>query len=164
MSNAIVGKKCSKCKVHKLRDDFQREPRRPDGLRCYCKQCGSRESRAYYAKTKNDPRTKERRVLRARRTALKRRFGITQSQYDALLDAQGGRCAICQSDTPGGRWPTFHVDHDHITGKVRGILCKKCNVALGMFGDTLAGVQRAVDYLSAVQSTSCPAIEPLEAQ
>jgi len=73
------------------------------------------------------------------------------AEYNALLEIQGGVCAICGSDDPktGGR--SFAVDHDHVTGKVRGLLCSPCNRALGGFNDDPVRLQRAVDYLKEEQ-------------
>jgi hypothetical protein len=72
---------------------------------------------------------------------LKRRYGITAAQYDALLDAQGGLCAVCRER------PAEHVDHDHTHGHVRGLLCSCCNQGLGNFRDQLAHLRAAADYL-----------------
>lgn len=65
-----------------------------------------------------------------REKQYKNRYGITVADYDRMLSAQGGRCAICKTDKSLGRG-RFHVDHDHVTGRVRGILCHLCNTALG---------------------------------
>lgn len=59
------------------------------------------------------------------------RYGITQEQYDAMLISQEGRCAICGTDQWGGSGNRPHIDHDHATKKVRGLLCFSCNVTLG---------------------------------
>ena len=67
---------------------------------------------------------------RWRRQKLRQRYGITPEQWDALYEAQAGRCAICEAEVcPSGR--RFHVDHDHATGKVRGLLCYICNTHVG---------------------------------
>lgn len=58
---------------------------------------------------------------------LRRAYGITSEQYDAMLAAQGGVCAICKSEPKKNR---LHVDHDHDTGRVRGLLCVACNSRL----------------------------------
>ncbi|MGI8985053.1 MAG: endonuclease VII domain-containing protein [Acidimicrobiales bacterium] len=83
--------------------------------------------------------------LADRRSHLKRKYGITIEQYDAMLEAQGGGCFIC------GRRPredsSLHVDHDHSTGKVRGILCFCCNNALADFQENTELLTKAVGYL-----------------
>jgi uncharacterized protein YmfQ (DUF2313 family) len=76
---------------------------------------------------------------------LKSTFGITVEEYRALFKAQGGVCAICNTDTPTGY--NWHVDHCHTTGKVRGILCSKCNQGLGLFNDKENLLERAASYL-----------------
>lgn len=87
---------------------------------------------------------------RQKRHKFKRAYGITRAQRDAMFEAQGSCCAMCQTLEPGKNgWVT---DHDHATGVVRGILCNRCNVSLGMAGDTLEAVQvwheRATRYLA----------------
>lgn len=66
----------------------------------------------------------------ARAKDLRRKYGLTPEQYDAMLAAQGGHCAICPATEPGGAGKMFHVDHDHRTGRVRGLLCHACNTVL----------------------------------
>ena len=91
-------------------------------------------------------------VKRADRAGhLKRKYGLTIQQYDTLLAEQGGGCAIC------GRKPrpdiSLHVDHDHETGRLRGILCFRCNNALGDYDDDAALLQQALGYLMSHQAT-----------
>ena len=79
---------------------------------------------------------------------LRRTFGITQADYQALLARQGGGCGIC------GRKPgkiSLHVDHDHETGEIRGLLCVGCNNALGQLHDDPVLLCRAADYVSSDQ-------------
>ncbi|HEX7276621.1 MAG TPA: endonuclease VII domain-containing protein [Acidimicrobiales bacterium] len=85
-------------------------------------------------------------VKRADRAGyLQRKYGITIEQYDQMLAAQGGGCAIC------GREPrpdiSLHLDHDHESGQVRGILCFRCNNALGDLDDDVSLLRAAVCYL-----------------
>ena len=92
---------------------------------------------------------------RNRKWLLNARYGIDVAQYDALLQSQGGKCAICSCATPGGigkvghdgvkKW---HVDHCHETGAVRGLLCGDCNKGLGQFKDSALRLQQAIDYLN----------------
>jgi hypothetical protein len=76
---------------------------------------------------------------------LRRKYGMTLAQKSALLQTQNGCCAICASDRAGGKG--WVVDHDHATGKVRGVLCGKCNVALGLLRDSVDTLTAAIAYL-----------------
>jgi hypothetical protein len=75
---------------------------------------------------------------------LKCAYGITLEDKRTMLEAQNGKCAICDRKVSG---KSAHVDHDHETGQVRGILCHKCNVAIGLFGDEIRNLTKAIDYL-----------------
>jgi hypothetical protein len=83
-----------------------------------------------------------------------RRFkshGLTLDQYHSLAEQQNFSCAICGTipdDNYGGTHDGFHIDHDHVTGRVRGLLCKHCNVGLGMMKDSSEVLNKAADYLS----------------
>jgi hypothetical protein len=81
------------------------------------------------------------------RKAAWRRAGIDVAAAEATLAAHSGLCDCCGTTRPGGRWG-WNLDHDHSTGKVRGVLCHNCNTAIGKLGDTLDGVMNAVRYLS----------------
>lgn len=79
-----------------------------------------------------------------------RKFGITEAEYRERLAQQGGRCAICGSDDPRSkRTRLFCVDHDHSTGKVRGLLCVSCNAMLGAINDSVERLQAGIEYLRA---------------
>ena len=80
---------------------------------------------------------------------LKRNYNMTLDDYNILLEEQNSCCAICGTDKPGGWGKAFAVDHDHKTGKVRGLLCKSCNIALGEVDDSLTTLKRMIEYLSA---------------
>jgi hypothetical protein len=83
---------------------------------------------------------------------LRRTFGITLEEYGALLVAQGGVCKICGGHArKRSKYPEhvgLHVDHDHNTKRVRGLLCDKCNQGIGCFRDVPALLRAAADYLS----------------
>lgn len=74
-------------------------------------------------------------------------YGITLDQFNQIKQEQGNRCKICNTDEPKGRHNCFHVDHCHSTGKVRGLLCNKCNVGLGSFKDDPEILKIAAEYL-----------------
>ena len=81
-----------------------------------------------------------------RAATLRRKYGLTLAQYDAMLAAQRGCCAICKAGIPGGRGD-WCVDHDHGTNAVRGLLCSPCNVGLGAFKDNTVSLRDAALYL-----------------
>jgi hypothetical protein len=116
---------------------------------------GSREriNSRYYQKTKVKKRGINHKYYRGTKTKKKEtnrianlvRIGITPSLYDSIERLQGGVCAICGSVSKSGR--KLAVDHNHATGKVRGLLCLKCNVALGLMSDNPDLLISAVSYL-----------------
>jgi hypothetical protein len=79
------------------------------------------------------------------RSAVLGRYGLTVEEFDTMFAAQNERCAICQGTEPRGS--NWSVDHDHDTGKVRGILCTDCNVGLGRFRDSESLLLTAIGYL-----------------
>lgn len=84
----------------------------------------------------------------ARRASRLRKYGLTPEGFDALLAAQGGRCAICRTDKPSGnRVRTWCVDHDHETGHVRGLLCAHCNRGIGLLQDDPEVLRAAARYI-----------------
>src|SRR5438132_8766483 len=108
-------KRCPSCKVTKPTDEFPKNRASKDGLADYCKPCHNRIMKEQKARLYGG----ERNYL------LNLRYGIAQAEVLALLEQQGGTCAICRIK------PAVHVDHDHATGRVRGILCFACNRGLG---------------------------------
>lgn len=89
----------------------------------------------------------------ARRRVRRSHFGITRSQFDQMAASQNGGCAIChhpeRTSGRSGSVRALAVDHDHATGKIRGLLCHRCNVALGYFGDDPALLRAAAAYIEA---------------
>lgn len=77
---------------------------------------------------------------------LKYKFGITANQYNAMLEAQKGLCQIC-GKRPSGRFKRLAVDHCHKTNKIRGLLCSRCNRAIGALEDSSEVLSQAVRYL-----------------
>lgn len=126
--------RCSKCLEFKdLENDFYHsKPELPDGCQTYCKSCFSN-----YGKIRN---TKEK-----NRENTLRKHGIGSEYYDQLYKKQEGKCAIC-----GNFQERLHVDHDHITKIIRGLLCNPCNNALGLFKDDIVLLQGAISYLIGV--------------
>lgn len=123
---------CPRCELEVPRAEFGRNRSASDGLTAYCRPCHNDKSRENRLRHHGS----------SRNFWLKRRYGITAEQYDALAAEQGGVCALCR------RRPPQHVDHDHLTGQVRGLLCSGCNQGLGNFRDDAAVLRLAADYVS----------------
>lgn len=85
-----------------------------------------------------------------RKESLAHRYGISPEAYDRILEAQGGRCAIC-GDEPGVK--RLAVDEDHETGKVRGLLCELCNRGIGLLRESPFVMESAVRYLESPPAT-----------
>lgn len=142
--------KCSKCRQEKPALAFYAHAMGRSGLASWCKQCMGVYRKTYRASPAGKASDlKHRRSDRFKRTRLKRwleqYYHITVEQYEALNDKQGGVCAICgQANRRGDR---LCVDHCHKTGKVRGLLCMKCNTALGFLGDSPILVSSMAQYL-----------------
>ena len=128
-------KTCKKCGVKKSRNEFYKEKRVKDGLQARCKECCKSDARAVF-EANPEPyrrRAKEAHSYETRRErTLRENYNMSPEEYVELLEKQNGVCAICKTDESGHNM-TEHllVDHDHITGKVRGLLCCNCNWLLG---------------------------------
>lgn len=84
-------------------------------------------------------------ALTARRHLLKKKYGLTLEAFDAMVAAQKGRCAICREEPQGGK--PLHIDHCHASGRVRSLLCSRCNTAIGLLRDDPEIALRASTYL-----------------
>ena len=136
------GKTCSSCGEFKPAEAFAvRKSGRAGHLVAYCKVCNSAKQTARKARDKSIYERVE------RPSKLRRQYGITVAEYDVMLANQQGKCAICFSPRPGSRTRHFHVDHCHQTGVVRGLLCHKCNRAIGLFEDDPNLLYNAASYL-----------------
>lgn len=97
---------------------------------------------AFFVFKKRKGRDKEKRKVESRERMLWRRYGLVEADYQRLLQGQGNKCAICSTVMT-----LPHVDHDHATNKLRGLLCCNCNIGLGNFRDSIPRLLWAVDYL-----------------
>lgn len=120
-----------------------------------CRECRRKYSIEYRKKYKD--KIKERQIKRNKNGELtkywrnfqyKRKYGITLEDYDKLIKNQNYVCAICGSNNSKAHTVNFHVDHCHITKKVRGLLCSKCNLGLGYFDDDIVKLSNAIIYLN----------------
>jgi len=133
------------CFGYRLKRSKCRGCRKPPDCGVYAKyQRGCRCEKCRAANSENE---KKRRATphgrrSVRNSQLKTKFGIDINQFESMCSAQGGLCAICgEGDKP------LCVDHSHDSGMVRGILCKQCNAAIGLLGDSSACLRRAAEYL-----------------
>jgi hypothetical protein len=99
-----------------------------------------------YTQTRKDVNTKMSRTFYQRRYQIKQRYGLTAREYYKLREYQQFSCAICLVHEDELK-RELYVDHDHKTGKVRGLLCHRCNTALGFFMDDRKRLRRAIKYL-----------------
>lgn len=132
-------KVCSRCFEEKQTSEFHLRSKKEPYPKSACKDCHRERAKDYWRK---NPLPKE--VQRERN--LQRSFNIGVGDYNNLLESQGACCAICGIGAcSSGR--NFAVDHDHSTGKIRGLLCQSCNTALGQFKDNQKILQSAILYL-----------------
>lgn len=155
---------CSTCRESKTLDGFQPSyAKRGCGQ---CKSCKYDAKRAYekrnaekynesvrkYRAKKGIEWRRERRARAHERNPLARkhyslaRYGLGIGEFQKMLEQQGHACAICGTkENRDGK--SLYVDHDHVTGAVRGLLCRKCNTGLGLLGDGLEGIEKVMKYL-----------------
>lgn len=147
-------KNCSTCKVGKPTTDFGTDKRRRDGLSCQCRECMRNSYRLWARSNPEKVQAKKRRqwrsdsdrintLRRERKSHLKYLFGLPIERYEAMIEAQQGKCAICACVPKDA----LCVDHDHLTGNIRALLCRKCNAGIGLLGDDLDRLRAAVRYL-----------------
>jgi hypothetical protein len=147
---------CRTCKTDKPIVGFPKDRYNKEGHKTECRDCGkikskkyretSAEQRAEYAKkhySENPYRDKD--------TQLFRLYGITLNQFNYLVKLQDDKCAICGTANPGTR-KNWNVDHDHNTGKVRGLLCWSCNSGIGKLKDDPTLLVKAATYLLNTQN------------
>lgn len=102
-------------------------------------------AKKYYLKRRDDPRFRAKLKIAATKSHLKIKFGLTLDAYRALFETQNGLCLICAKLQIGDK--KLSVDHDHKTGKIRGLLCTNCNFLLGLAKDDLNILEAAINYL-----------------
>ena len=117
---------CQTCKITKKATEFHVNKKHKDGLERRCKKCN---------------------MLRKDNNHYRNKYGITLDDYNNLIKSQNYQCAICKTVDPGVGINRFHVDHNHSTGVVRGLLCSNCNRALGQFKDDISILESAAEYI-----------------
>lgn len=156
----IHGKTCTKCRERKPFSAFAFN-KTHNSRQSWCRAC-SQKTCEKSAKTPEAVRARRLRtkkphyILKARKYLLERKFGLTLEQYEVKLKQQENKCAICGKeeadiDPRTSKPKALSIDHCHATGKLRGLLCNSCNLAIGQFKDNLTILRAAVAYLESWQ-------------
>ena len=138
---------CSKCKQWLPFENFWK--RKPTGLVAHCKKCRSSQILGWQRNKRKDP---EYAYWRDKKWNLFKK-GVTIDEYQSMVKSQKGRCAICGRKQQQERLKhnrnrdALCVDHSHSTGKIRGLLCVKCNQGIGCFGEDVGRMRAAIEYL-----------------
>jgi hypothetical protein len=129
---------CTACKSEKPSEEFVKDSRILDGMSVYCKVCKKQRRKLW--KLKNPHKGRE--------YILRNKYGIEPEDYKKMYLSQKGLCAICKQPSPD---KPLCVDHNHITGIVRGLLCDSCNLLLGCAHDDTQTLAEAILYLKGAQ-------------
>lgn len=139
---------CFRCKQTKTISEFPKNKRRSTGYTHDCKICRNKKHRDWYNKNKitiAKQRKNNYDPIKAKEDRLKSRYNLTIKQHKNMYISQNGCCAICKNPIP---YEDIKVDHCHLTGKVRKLLCDSCNKGLGNFNDTTTYLKFAIKYLN----------------
>lgn len=134
-------KTCKKCGETKLVSEFHKNKATKDGFQYKCKECNLAHVKDWQEKNPDYWKTQKNRLGSISLQRRARTYGISVEEVQKLLEAT--HCEICDTEIVGHK----NIDHDHATGKVRGVLCGPCNRALGIMHDDVALLQKAIDYL-----------------
>jgi Recombination endonuclease VII len=113
-----------------------------------CKKCGNPVAHRMGIPVCADCRTDGRSRPYKRSVHVKSNYGLTKAEYDRLLAQQRGRCAVCRAKKPGGGRGDWRVDHDHVTGQIRGLLCNNCNSGIGFLQEDPDVIAAAARYVA----------------
>lgn len=137
MQNSATHKRCPICGELKERSEFYKWKSRQDGLTAYCIPCFTERNKKW---NKDNP---EKSKSASIATSRKIKYGISREEYEDILVNQDYVCAICKKEIG---WEAA-VDHCHNTDKIRGLLCRNCNLGLGGFKDNIETIKKAIFYV-----------------
>lgn len=126
---------CPKCDETKSLSEFTKDKHTAFGIAIYCKTCHRKKGKNRYVTHKNEHKNNH----------LKSDYNITLEQYNEMLIKQNNKCAICGNMNNINR--LMCVDHNHLNGKIRGLLCNRCNMGIGSFIDDIDLLKKAIKYL-----------------
>jgi len=159
-------KKCPKCGFTKSLSEFHKHKLNKLGVQVYCKLCTKENDAIRWKKTDSSGRLIKYAIakknylkhgMKYKEQAHIRKYGKTIGQRQSILDKQNGKCAICLDKLSGrlrhGVKSPFAIagelDHNHATGKVRGLLCQPCNTALGLLKEDIKIIESMREYITA---------------
>ena len=136
-------KTCKKCNSTKPIDDFYNDKNSKDGKTAECKECRKAAERSYYHKHS------EKRKISFKNRRLKKSNGeeLTLEKYQNMLSMQDNKCGICSNEMKNP-----YVDHNHLTGKIRMLLCHHCNCLIGNSKENINILQSAINYIQKFNS------------
>lgn len=157
-------KECSQCKEVKLLSEYTKYKASKPALRTECRSCNNKRSLNTFHKNPSHHRARhmewhaknrDSKLEAMRANMLRRNYDISIDDYNSMLSAQGGKCANkgCPN-IPDTLDRMLAVDHDHVTGNVRGLLCCNCNLVLGNSGESAECFYGLIDYLNMYDGTS----------
>lgn len=144
-------KKCTLCKKELPIDNFSLKKNSKSSYSVNCDKCRKSPMRIWDSLNTEKSKERRKRYIKsgnARAGRLTRRYGVSIKEYSEILASQNNVCAICSSLEPKGRYSSFNIDHDHKTGKVRGLLCSNCNMGIGSFREDVEVIKKVISYLS----------------
>lgn len=150
-----MSKSCTACRAEKPLSSFYKQKLGRLGFDSQCKSCRNSWRRDWGKKnrereTENARKWRKANSRRHLGNVLKLKFGLSVEAYEKMFKGQNGCCAICKEMNLDGR--RLAVDHNHHTGKIRGLLCNRCNRGLGLMRDSIEILHQAADYLEGVKS------------
>jgi hypothetical protein len=156
-------RKCRKCKQIKLVKDFERYVaiksgnRKIEYYRRTCKKCRSFRRNERYETIPSERQKRkainQRRFRENKASSLKLRYGVSLEWFDAKKIEQDNKCAICHKENLSHNGRELSIDHNHVTGEVRALLCSKCNLILGEVNDSVPKLTAMIDYLNKYDTT-----------
>lgn len=133
---------CRKCLLEKPDELFGVDKTRSDNRHPYCKSCRSKYESNQQKIGNRKPKTTKPTKEKMQEYVRKSRYRITKEEFEKMFSEQEGKCVICLKEMI-----TPHIDHNHETGQVRGLLCKSCNSSLGLMKDSITLLENAIKYL-----------------
>lgn len=148
---------CTNCQQDKEHTKFHKDSKKLNGFTSWCKECRNNARKIRYwsnpekqrerVKKYRDSLTKEQRYKANRNTKLKQAYGLTHEQVEEMKRLQDYKCYVCSKEESEAGSKGLVVDHNHITGQVRKLLCGPCNTALGLLNEDIGIFTSLIEYV-----------------